>query len=126
VLGPVAYSVIPGRGYLPIRQFVAHIGNELRLVLTGDFKILDGLGKLPRSRLYFLEEARIFDRDDRLVGEGLQQFNLSVGKWAHLRATQGNCPNCLASANKGDSQHGVVAKTPRDRTASVSDCTSAT
>jgi len=38
------------------------MGNELRLVLTGDFKILDGLGKLPRSRLYFLEEARIFDR----------------------------------------------------------------
>src|SRR5262249_24112596 len=63
------------------------------------------------------EQPRILDGDDSLVGKGLQQFNLSVGKWAHLRATQGNCPDCFASANKGDGQYGVVAKTPGERTA---------
>src|SRR5215831_13585685 len=53
-----------------------------------------------------------FRSDDRLVGEGLQQFNLSVGKWAHLRATQGNCPDCFASTKKGYGQYGAETETP--------------
>src|SRR5262249_44698094 len=67
--------------------------------------------------LHLLKQPRVLDGDDGLVGEGLQQFNLSVGKWAHFRATQGNCPDSFASANKGAGQHGMVAKTPCDRTA---------
>src|SRR5262245_43801657 len=97
-------------------KFMAHVGDKLALVLAGDLEILDGLGKLPRSCLDLLEQSCVLDRDDGLVGERLQQFNLSVSKWAHLRTTQCNCPDCFASANKGDGQQGVVAKTPGECT----------
>ena len=46
---------------------MAHVGDELLLVLARDLEILDGLGELPRSDLYFFEEAGILDRDDCLV-----------------------------------------------------------
>jgi hypothetical protein len=77
----------------------------------------DSLGKLTRPRLHLFEKARVFDRNDGLVGEGLQQLNLSVGKWAQLRATHVNYPDGFASANKGNGQYGVVAKTPGNRAA---------
>jgi hypothetical protein len=38
---------------------VAHVGNELVLVLAGDFEVLDGLGKFARPRLN-LFERRVF------------------------------------------------------------------
>src|SRR5262249_8296936 len=44
-------------------EFMAHVGDELRLVLARDLEFLDGLCELPRSCLYFLEEARIVDRE---------------------------------------------------------------
>src|SRR5262249_1579206 len=72
--------------------------------------------KLSRPRLHLVEQSSVLDGDHRLVGEGLQQFNLSVGKWTHLGATQGNCPDGFASTNKRDGQYGVVAKTPGGRT----------
>src|SRR5262249_52041112 len=68
------------------------------------------------SRLHLLKEARVLDGDDGLVGEDAQQFNLSLGKWAHVGATQGNHTDGFPSTNKGDGQHGVVAKTPGDCT----------
>ena len=44
-------------------QFMAHIGEELRLVLTRLFK-------LPALVLDFVEQPNVFHGDDRLVGEG--------------------------------------------------------
>src|SRR5262249_6218372 len=41
-------------------------------------------GEISVARLHLLEQPRVLDGDHRLVGEGPQQFNLSVGKWAHL------------------------------------------
>src|SRR5262245_13381519 len=78
--------------------------------------LLESLRELALAGLLGLEQARVLDGDHRLVGEGLQQINLSLGKWAHLRATQDNCPYCFASTNKGDDQHGVEAKPSGERT----------
>ena len=47
-------------------QLVAHVGDELRLVLAGDLELAALLGDL-------LEQARVLERDGRLVGEGLHQ-----------------------------------------------------
>jgi hypothetical protein len=52
---------------------VAHIGEELRLVLAR-------LCKLASFLLDLMEQARILDRQDRLRGEGLQQFDGVLGK----------------------------------------------
>jgi hypothetical protein len=48
------------------------------------------------------------------VRNSWQQFNLSIGKWTRLGATQGNCPDGFPSANKGHGQYGVMTKTPGD------------
>ena len=47
-------------------QLVAHVGDELRLVLAGDLKLAALLGDL-------LEQAGVLERDRRLVGEGLHE-----------------------------------------------------
>ena len=46
-------------------QLVAHAGEELRLVLTGDFELLAFLAD-------FREQARVLDRQNRLGGKGLE------------------------------------------------------
>jgi hypothetical protein len=46
--------------------------------------------KFARARLYFVEQSHVFDRDHRLIGEGLQQLNLTVGEWPHRVSSQSN------------------------------------
>src|SRR5262245_6252251 len=43
-------------------------------------QLTDRLHQLPCPCLQFLEQPHIFNRDDRLVGEGLEQGNLFVGE----------------------------------------------
>ena len=38
------------------------------------------LFEIPRARLHLVEEAHVFDRDDGLVGEGLQEVDLALGE----------------------------------------------
>ena len=45
---------------------MAHVGDELRLVLARDLQLAALLGDL-------LEQAGVLKRDDRLVGEGLHE-----------------------------------------------------
>ena len=54
-------------------QLVRHVGEELGLVLVRHLQ-LAALG------LDLVEEARVLDRDHRLVGEGLEQRELLVGE----------------------------------------------
>ena len=42
--------------------------------------MLQRLGKLARALLFGVKQPHVFDGDHGLVGEGLQQLNLSVGK----------------------------------------------
>src|SRR5262249_31875280 len=62
-------------------QLVAHVREELRLVLACLFK-------LPALVLDFVEQADVINSDDGLVSEGLHQFYLLVGEWTHLAACQ--------------------------------------
>jgi hypothetical protein len=66
-------------------QFMAHIGEELRLVLAR-------LGKLPALVLDFIEQAHILDGDHGLVGKGRQQLNLLLVEGPHLRGANVRTP----------------------------------
>ena len=57
-------------------QLVAHVGEELRLVLAR-------LRKLAARFLDFVEQPHVLDRDHRLVGEGGYQLDLLVGERPH-------------------------------------------
>ena len=50
--------------------------------------LLQRVGEIARSRLHLVEQARVFDRDDGLVGEGLDKFNLTLRKPAWLSKRQ--------------------------------------
>ena len=51
---------------------LAHLPERLQLG--------DGAGQLGRARLHLLEQPRVLDGDHGLVGKGLDQFDLTVGK----------------------------------------------
>src|SRR5262249_12357319 len=57
-------------------QLMAHIGEELRLVLARFFK-------LAALVLDFVEQSNVLDRDTCLIGEGLDQPDLLRGEWPH-------------------------------------------
>jgi hypothetical protein len=46
------------------------------------FLVSERLLKLAFARLLSLEQPRVLDGDDDLVGEYLEQFNLSINEWA--------------------------------------------
>jgi hypothetical protein len=58
---------------------VAHRGEELRFVLAR-------FGELMALFLNLVKQSRILDREDRLRGEGLQQIDGILGKFARLLA----------------------------------------
>ena len=66
--------------------------------------LLQRLGELGGARLHFLEQARILDRDDGLVGEGLEDGNLLLGEWPHLRPANDDCAdrNVLPQQGRGE------------------------
>ena len=47
--------------------------------LGGRRLLLQRLGEFARARLHLVEQPHVLDRDHRLVGEGLDQFDLLVG-----------------------------------------------
>ena len=67
-------------------QLVAHIGEELRLVLARDLE-------LPALLVDLAEQARVLDRQHRLGGEGLQQVDRVLGELARRLATHHESAN---------------------------------
>ena len=66
--GPTSRRRAGPSGRLPfcvLRTLVAHIGDELRLVLACDLEILDSFGKLAGARLHFLQQVELFPRSLR-------------------------------------------------------------
>ena len=59
-------------------QLMAHIGEELRLVLARDFE-------LTALVLDFVEQPHVLDGDHRLIGEGFDKLDLLVGERLRLR-----------------------------------------
>jgi hypothetical protein len=46
-------------------------------------------------RVQFLEEAYVFDRNDRLVGKGLEQLDLVVWKHSSFKPSDSDCSDRL-------------------------------
>jgi hypothetical protein len=49
--------------------------------------LLERFGQIVGALMQVVEQARVLDGDDRLVGEGLDERNLLVREWPYLRAT---------------------------------------
>src|SRR6516165_10661637 len=72
---------------------MAHIGEELRFVLTRFFK-------LSALVLDFVEQAHVLDGDARLVGEGGGQVDLLVGEGANGLTHQDDSADRMALAQQ--------------------------
>ena len=84
-------------------QLVAHAGEELRLVLAGDFELLAFLAD-------FGEQARVLDRQNRLGGKGLEQFHRACGKLARCLTAHEQRPHHLPGPNQRYQQSRPVAR----------------
>ena len=83
-------------------QLVAHVGEELRLVLTR-------LGKLPALVLDFVEQPHILDGDSGLVSERGDQLDLLVGKGANCTTYQRNDSDWSSFPQQWNAEHGTIA-----------------
>src|SRR6516225_5556232 len=86
---------------------MAHIGEELRLVLAGLFK-------LSALVLDFVEEPYVLDRNRSLVGKGCDQLDLLFGERPHLGTAQGKSTDRHALAQHRNTEVGTkMAKSLR-------------
>jgi hypothetical protein len=53
-------------------------------------------GQLVGPLLQFAEQPGVLQRDDRLVGEGADQFDLTFGEWLDPLAHRGDDPHRFA------------------------------
>ena len=52
--------------------------------------------------LEFVEQPHVLDGDDRLVGEGFEEFDLRRSEWAHLGATRDQRSNEILPSDEGE------------------------
>src|SRR5262249_8069706 len=71
--------------------------------------LLQRFGKFARSLLLRLEEPCVFDRNDRLISEGLDQFNLLFGEWPYRIARQDDYADWSSFAHKWNGKHGTIS-----------------
>ena len=67
-------------------------------------------GLLLEGFLEFLKQPDVLDGDDRLVGEGFEQFDLRRGEGAYLVATRGQCSNEFVLMTKGNGQESAKSR----------------
>jgi hypothetical protein len=84
---------------------MAHIGEELRLVLAR-FRELSAL------LLDFVEQPHVLDCDHRLVGKGGDKLDLLIAKGPYCVTTQENNANRVSFSQERYPQHGVEAGLP--------------
>ena len=82
-------------------QLVAHIGEELRLVLARH-------RELPALVLDLVEQARVLDRQHRLRREGLQEIDRLLGELSRLLAAHHQRADMLGPEQRND-QQGAIA-----------------
>ena len=59
--------------------------------LGGRRLLLQRLAQLARARLHLVEQSHVLDRDNRLVGEGLEKSNLLIRKRLNFGTSKLNC-----------------------------------
>ncbi len=70
------------------------------------------LAKLLGACLHLVEQPHVLDGDHRLVGEGLDQFDLLVGKWSDDSAEQVEHTNRSSFAQQRHSEDCAKAASP--------------
>ena len=83
--------------------------------LAGGGLLLQRLREVAVAILQLLEQARVLDGDDRLVGEGLQQRDLRIREGPHLLAANHDRPDRRALAQQRGHQHGPQTPTSLSR-----------
>src|SRR5262245_55816116 len=81
---------------------MAHVGDELRLVLARDFQLAALLGDL-------IEQARVLKRNRRLIGEALHEAHDIGWKLAGLAALQNKRAERLVAAEQWNDKCGAKA-----------------
>ncbi len=71
--------------------------------------LLQGLGKIIGALAQLVEQARVLDGDDGLIGEAREQLDLLVGEWAGLLAVDHNGPDQLVVLEHRDREYGAIA-----------------
>src|SRR5262249_30260656 len=69
--------------------------------------LIEGLGEVSITGLELLEEPNILDGNNRLVGEGLEESHLGIGKWAHIGTQNRETTKWLAFAEQRDLRNAV-------------------
>src|SRR5262249_18713531 len=88
-------------------KFVAHAGDELRLVLACHLQ-------LAAFVLDLAEQARVLDRQHRLGCESLQELNDILGKVARLLAPDDECSDDFVCAYQRHNKARTIAGPHRD------------
>jgi hypothetical protein len=70
--------------------------------LSGRRLLLEGFGQVLVASLQFLEQPHVLDRDDRLVGEGLEKLHVRVGKSTRLPSGHPDGSHGLGPPQHGD------------------------
>src|SRR5215467_220227 len=82
--------------------------------LTSCGLIFERLLQLAFTGLLSLKQPRVFYRDDGLISEGLEQFDLSIAEWADLSASNVNHANSGTCANQGHGEIGAKTEASSD------------
>ena len=72
--------------------------------------MLQRLGEVARARLHLVEQARVLDRDDGLVGEGLDEFDFPVAESDRLVSRHAENADRLHFADQGHPQPRPVGR----------------
>src|SRR5215475_8104290 len=70
--------------------------------------------QITRLSLIRLEQPRVLDGDHCLVGEGIDELDLTLGERAHFGATNEDHPNCLACVDQRDYKRRAITELERD------------
>jgi hypothetical protein len=71
-------------------------------------QLFDGLRKFARACLHLVEQPHVLDCDHRLVGEGLDQFDLLVGEWFDMSLQDREDPAKSPLAQHRNCENGTV------------------
>ena len=68
--------------------------------------LLKRLAQIVGARLNLIEQPHVLDGDDGLVGEGLQQRDLTISEWPHLEPINENYSQHLVRFEHGNREYG--------------------
>src|SRR5262245_20473503 len=103
----------------PTEETQGAVGDRVEYRLDVGRRLADNAQDLTRRRLLFqrllrlVEQPNVLNGDNRLVGEGLEERDLVVGKWSRLATANAQCPDDMTLVQQRYDQQ--TSKTPGPR-----------